>query len=167
MNTRQEEFRKDAKKRSQNCMQDFTESKENYKITQYGETYPMYYFIQDNRIDTEIIPTLEKYGVAKGMEKLKRYDPENAEKYYGDFRSIKGDFRNLLDQQIAAEKMWKSLPLDLRAKFGHSQKEFLEKGEKWLKSEIENYKKANTVAQVIETPKTETKATAATESKGE
>ena len=166
MNTRQEEFRKDAKERSQNCMQDFTESKENYKITQYGETYPMYDFIQDNRIDTEIIPTLEKYGVAKGMEKLKRYDPENAEKYYGDFRSIKGDFRNLLDQQIAAEKMWKSLPLDLRAKFGHSQKEFLEKGEKWLKSEMENFKKANTFA-ATETATTATTATTTAESKGE
>lgn len=164
MNTRQEEFRKNAKERSQNCMQDFTKSKEEYKITQYGETYPMYDFIQDNRVDTEIIPTLEKYGVAKGMEKLKRYDPENAEKYYGDFRSIKGNFRNLLDQKIAAEKMWKSLPLNLRAKFGHSQKEFLEKGEKWLKSEMENYKKANTVEQVIEAPKTETTTT---ENKGE
>lgn len=139
MNTRQEEFRKNAKVRSNACTQNFTEDKENYKITQYGETVNMYDFIQDNRTDTEILPTLEKYGVAKGMEKLKRYDPENAEKYYGDFRSIKGDFRNLLDQKIAADKMWSNLPMELKQKFGNSQREFLEKGEKWLKSEVEKY----------------------------
>lgn len=115
--------------------QDFAESKENYSIEQFGEKYNLYEHIQNAREDTEIIPTLEKYGMAKGMEKLKLYDPSQASKYYGDFSEIT-DMRNMMDKAKKAEEMWLGLPLELRQKFGNSQREFFEKGEEWLKSEI-------------------------------
>lgn len=125
---------KEREKNKHLYCQDFSESKKNYSITQYGEKYNLYQHIQNAREDTEIIPTLEKYGMAKGMEILKRYDPEKADMYYGDFSEIQ-DMRNLLDKSKAAEEMWKGLPLEVRQKFGNSKKEFFEKGGTWLKEE--------------------------------
>lgn len=137
--------------------QDFTESKENYSITQYGEKYNLYEHIQNAREDTEIIPTLEKYGMAKGMEKLKRYNPENAAKYYGDFREL-SDMRNMLDKAKKADELWLGLPLEVRNKFGNSQREFYENGGKWLKEETDKYiSKINQNNIETETTITETK----------
>lgn len=125
------------KNRHKYC-QNFSDSKENYSITQYGERYNLYQHIQNAREDTEIIPTLEKYGMAKGMEKLKRYNPEDAAKYYGDFSQL-SDFRNLMDKSKKADEMWKGLPLEIRQQFGNSQREFMEKGGAWLKKQHEEY----------------------------
>lgn len=129
---------KNREKNKHKYCQNFSDSKENYSITQYGQKYNLYEHIQNAREDTEIIPTLEKYGMAKGMEKLKKYDPENAVKYYGDFSEL-DDFRNLMDKSKKADEMWKGLPLELRQKFGNSQHEFMEKGEQWLKTEQEKF----------------------------
>lgn len=132
------ELLKNREKNRHKYCQNFSNSKENYSITQYGEKYNLYQHIQNAREDTEIIPTLEKYGMAKGMEKLKRYNPEDAAKYYGNFSEL-SDFRNLMDKSKKADEMWKGLPLELRQKFGNSQREFMEKGASWLKEEQEKF----------------------------
>lgn len=127
---------KNRKKNSEQHTQNFEKDKDNYSISLYGEKVNLYQYIQDNREDTEIIPTIEKYGVNKAMEKLKRYDPEKVSKYYGDFREL-SDMRNLMDKSKKAEELWNGLPLELRQKFGNSKHEFFEKGGDWLKSEYQ------------------------------
>lgn len=155
---------KEREKNKHLYRQDFSESKENYSLTQYGEKFNLYQHIQNAREDTEIIPTLEKYGMAKGIEVLKRYDPEKASKYYGDFREIT-DMRNMMDKSKKAEEMWKALPLEIRQKFGNSKREFFEKGDTWLKNEIETQLQKQT-ANITQATATTTN-TGATENDGQ
>lgn len=99
-------------------------------IKMAGKEFNVYDWIQEAREDTEIVPTLEKYGCIEGHIKI---DPE---KVYGDFTQMKG-LRNMLDQQKMAEQMFYDLPLETRLKFNNNMYEFADKGEEWLKSEIE------------------------------
>lgn len=108
------------------------------EIEKAGVKINVYEFIQESREDTEIYPTLEKYGSLKRME----LDTEGV---YGDFREIK-DLRSVYEQQKAADNMWLNLPIEVRKEFGHSKSEFMEKGENWLKNKIE-LKKEQTVIQ--------------------
>lgn len=106
-----------------------TFDKDNIKITKAGKEINVYQAIQDSREDTEIYPTLEKY---KCIDRLKL----NTEEVYGDIRNIK-DLRSTIEQVQEAEKLWEGLPLEIRKEFGHSKKEFMDKGENWLKNKIE------------------------------
>ena len=121
--------------------QDF--NKEEITVTKAGKEINVYNFIQESREDTEIYPTLEKYGC---IDRMIINEPD----VYSDLRNIK-DLRNSIEQVQEATKLWENLPLDIRREFGHSQKEFMEKGEKWLKNKIQEQK-----AQAeIEMPKAE------------
>lgn len=122
---------------------------ENIEITKAGKVINVYQAIQDAREDTEIYPTLERYGC---IERLKLNTPE----VYEDIRNIK-DLRSSMEQVQEANKLWESLPLEVRKEFGHSSKEFLEKGENWLKNKIDLAKAKNEELQkpTPETPKIE------------
>lgn len=109
--------------------QDF--DKDNISLTKAGKTYNVYEAIQMAREDTEIYPTLEKYGC---IDKL-QLDVKNAEQYYQDLRNIK-DLRGMIDQQREAQTLWEALPLEVRQEFGHSMNEFSQKGEQWLQNKI-------------------------------
>lgn len=128
----------DAKKNSDLFTQDFTESKDNYSLTQRGETYNLYQHIQDAREDTEVIPTLEKYGMAKGLEKLKKYDESRIQEYMGDFHEL-GNMRNLMDKAKKAEEMWWNMPSEVREEFGNSPREFIDKGHKWAETKYNEW----------------------------
>lgn len=104
--------------------------------------------IQAARVDTEIYPTLEKYG---SIDRIKL----DAKKVYGDFTAFK-DLRSMLDQQIAAKKMWEALPWDVRKKFDNNIHTFIKDGEKYLQEEIKKQQPA-------EVPQSDTPA----ETKGE
>ena len=103
--------------------------KDTIEIKKAGKTINVYQMIQENREDTEIYPTLEKYG---SIERMKL----DSEGTYADLRNIK-DLRNSIEQVQQADVLWQNLPLDTRREFGHSKKEFIEKGENWLKNKIE------------------------------
>lgn len=124
--------------------------KDNISITKAGKTYNVYESIQEAREDTEIYPTLERYGCIDRMQ----LNIQDTEKYYQDIRELK-DLRGTLDQQIKATEMWNALPLDVRAQFGHSMNEFTIKGEAWLKAKIDEAKalemKENNITQPKDT----------------
>ena len=99
-----------------------------------GKKYNVYDKIQEAREDTEIIPTLKKYGCIDRME-LDHYA------VYGDFRDF-NDLRTLKEQQIKANNMFYNLPLETRQKFNNDINQFMKDGEKYVKQlvDIDNAK---------------------------
>lgn len=106
--------------------------KDTIEIIKNGEKINVYQSIQDAREDTELYSTLEKYGSLKRMEL-------DTELVYEDVREMK-DLRGIFEQQKRANELWNNLPLEVRREFGHSQKEFIDKGEDWLKRKIDTEK---------------------------
>lgn len=106
--------------------QDF--NKEEITLTKAGKTYNVYDAIQEAREDTEIYPTLEKYGCIDRM----MLDTQGI---YGDFTTFKG-LRELKDQQKLADQMFYNLPLETRQIFNNDKNIFIKDGEKWLKNKI-------------------------------
>lgn len=94
-----------------------------------GKKYNVYDKIQENREDTEIIPTLRKYGCIDRMEL-------DHHAVYGDFREF-GDLRELKDKQIKAEQMFYNLPLETRQKFNNNINTFIKDGEKFVKKLVD------------------------------
>lgn len=116
------------------------------KIVKCGKTIDMHDLIQEARTDTEIYPTLEKYGC---IDRLVL----DAEGVYGDFTAMK-DLRGLIEQAQAADVMWNNLPKEVRAHFENNKALFVEKGETYLKDIIE---KQNKTIEKVEQGTTEIK----------
>jgi hypothetical protein len=104
-------------------------------LTKAGKTYNVYDKIQENREDTEIYPTLEKYGCIDRMML-------NTQGVYADFQEFKG-LREMKDQQIKADQMFYNLPLEVRTKFQNDKNLFMRDGEKWIKEMITKEAEAN------------------------
>ncbi len=109
-----------------------------------GKTYNVYDKIQEAREDTEIYPTLEKYGCIDRM----MLDTKGV---YADFTNFKG-LREMKEQQQMADQMFNNLPLETRKIFNNDKNVFMRDGEKWLKNKIA----AEEAAKQAETPKIET-----------
>lgn len=101
---------------------------ENITLTKAGQTFNVYDKIQEAREDTEIYPTLEKYGCIP-QDKL------DAGKAYADFTAFK-ELREMKDQQIAAMNMWNALPLETRKHFQNDIHLFAKDGEKFLREKM-------------------------------
>lgn len=99
------------------------------KLKKAGKEFDVHDFIQENREDTEIYPTLEKYG---SLEKI----TINSEVLYGDMTRIKG-LRDIHEQIEESQQLWDSLPFEIRHEFQGNKRLFMENGEKWLKEKIE------------------------------
>lgn len=100
----------------------------NEPLTMGNKKFVVYDFIQAARTDTEIYPTLEKYGCIDKMQM-------DAQKVYADFTAFK-DLRTMKDQQIMAQKMWADLPFDVRQHFNNNVHTFLAEGESYLKKQL-------------------------------
>ena len=101
-------------------------------LTKAGKTFNVYDKIQEGREDTEIYPTLEKYGCIDRMML-------NKQGVYADFQNF-NDLRDLKDQQNMATNMFYNLPLETRKEFNNNINTFVKEGEKWLKNKIEDEK---------------------------
>lgn len=105
--------------------------KDNIFIEMRGQKINVYQMIQEAREDTEIIPTLEKYGC---IEKL-GLDPQ---KVYTDMKELSDitDLRQIYQAKEKADKLWKQLPIEVREKFNNNAHEFMKNGQKWLEEKI-------------------------------
>ncbi len=103
--------------------------KDNITLTKAGVTYNVYDKIQEAREDTEILPTLKKYGCIEGHIKV------DADKLYNDFTAY-SDLRGVLEQKKQAEAMFYALPLDVRQSFNNNISQFTSGGEAWLKARV-------------------------------
>ena len=103
-------------------------------LKKYGKEIDIYDWIQESREDTEIIPTLEKYGC---LDRMKRDDNV----LYGDITELMKDgLRGVMQREQEADDLWNSLPWEYREQFQNNRALFLENGEKWLKDRIEKEK---------------------------
>lgn len=122
-----------------------TFDKDTITLTKAGKAFNVYDKIQENREDTEIYPTLEKYGCIDRM----MLDTRGV---YADFQEFKG-LREMKEQQIKADEMFNSLPLDVRIQFQNDKNLFMRDGKKWIKELIDK----ETAAGNKEYPTTENK----------
>lgn len=109
--------------------------KDSITLTKAGKTFNVYDKIQENREDTEIYPTLEKYGCIDRMML-------NTQGVYADFQEFKG-LREMKEQQIKADQMFNSLPIDVRLQFQNDKNLFMRDGEKWVKELIKAEEEKN------------------------
>lgn len=115
-------FKSPALKREEIKGQDF--NKDKIVITQAGKTFKVYDWIQEGREDTEIYPTLEKYGNLKPMQ-------VDGRELHADFGELK-NLRNLFEIDQKSTEMWNKLPLEIRNHFNNDRSLFVEQGEQWL-----------------------------------
>lgn len=114
-------------KRRKRASQSF--DKENITLTKAGKTFNVYDKIQEGREDTEIYPTLEKYGCIDRM----MLDHQGI---YDDFTKY-GELRDIKEQQKLANQMFYDLPLDVRQKFNNDISVFMKDGEKFVKKMVD------------------------------
>lgn len=107
-------------------------------IKKAGKTINVFDWIQSGREDTEIYPTLEKYGCIDRMVM-------NTQGIYDDFTKFK-DLRGIKEQQQAAEAMFYQLPLEVRQKFNNNISTFTKDGEAYLKKKLAEEKAAAATA---------------------
>lgn len=109
-----------------------------------------YDFIQEGRADTEVYPTLEKYGTLKPII-LER---ENVEQMFQDLTDIQnlGGMRGVLDHKKKTEEMFYSLPHDVRKEFNNNINTFSKNGLDYINKKINEFKQKEEIK--IETPTT-------------
>lgn len=108
----------------------------------------VYDFIQAGREDTEIIPTLEKYGSIEVM----KLNKQNAENLYQDFTQIQelGGYRGILDYQKKAKEMFYSLPSDIRKDFDNDINKFTKNGAQYLQNKLTEFNAENVQKEIID-----------------
>ncbi len=114
-------------KRRKRATQSF--DKEKITLTKAGKTFNVYDKIQEGREDTEIYPTLEKYGCIDRM----MLDHQGI---YDDFTKY-GELRDIKEQQKLANQMFYDLPIDVRQKFNNDISVFMKDGEKFVKKMVD------------------------------
>lgn len=87
-------------------------------VEKAGKTIHWKEFTKEANVDCEIYPTLAKYG----MLKEEMFDNKA---FVGDIEAY-GDLRASKDRELAIEKMWLSMPIELRAQYGHNKNLFLD-----------------------------------------
>lgn len=98
---------------------------ENPTIRRKGKDVDAQDYINSFKADTEIYSIIEKYG---SIEKI----PMDTQIIESDLQGIK-DRRDILDAQIKSERLWNSLPLEVRKEFGNNINEFRQNGLKFFK----------------------------------
>lgn len=114
-------------KRRKRMSQSF--DKDNITLTKAGKTFNVYDKIQEGREDTEIYPTLEKYGCIDRM----MLDHQGI---YDDFTRY-GTLRDLKEQQKMAEQMFYDLPIETRQVFNNDINQFMKDGQKYVKKLVD------------------------------
>lgn len=118
------------KNRGKSKSQNF--DKEEIHIIKAGKKINMYNWIQENREDTEIYPTLEKYGCIDRLI-------VNEEEIYGDLDAAL-NLRTAMERIKAGTEVWNRMPYDVRKEFNNSASEFIERGMDWAKDIIDKKK---------------------------
>lgn len=113
------------------------------KLIKAGKEFDVHEWIQSGREDTEIYPTLEKYGCIDRM-KL------DAEGIFGDFTEM-SDLRGTIEKMEKADEMWRNLPLETREHFQNNKALFIEGGMEYVKNIIKEKQKETETVQGAET----------------
>lgn len=120
------------------------------KLTKAGKEFDVHNWIQEGRDDTEIYPTLEKYGCLERMEL-------DHEALFGDMTEM-SDLRGTIERAKKAEELWNGLPIEVRTEFNNDKSLFAEQGLEWLKKKIDEKKKTTTEQGTVKEKETNTDA---------
>lgn len=128
--------------------------KDNITITMAGKTFNVYDKIQEGREDTELYPTLEKYGcIPTEMTKEQTIDF-----FKNNMSAVNGkiDLRNVQEAQIQSENLFYQLPLEIRKHFNNSIQEFQKNGYKYMNEKVKEWeaKQQKPVEQTTQTEAT-------------
>lgn len=113
--------------------------KEKIHFVKNGKKINIYDFIQEGREDTEIYPTLEKYGCIDKMML-------NREDVYTDYTELQKmrDLRGIKDFENQAKIMFYNLPTEVRKEFDNDINKFTRKADAYIeKLKAEDKAKAN------------------------
>lgn len=95
----------------------------------FGKKIAIQDYIEAGREDTEIYPTLEKYGCLTRMERT-------PSQIYGDFTEY-NDLRGNLEKAKKIKDMWNQLDTTIKNEFNNDMNEFIDRGMEWAKNKIE------------------------------
>ena len=98
------------------------------KFIKYGKEIDIQEYIDAGREDTEIYPTLLKYGCLKPLEC-------DVQGIYGDFTEL-NDLRMCADREKKCNEMWDQLPIEIKNQFNNSKHEFVDRGMEWAQNQI-------------------------------
>ena len=118
-------------------------NKEEIHFVKNGKKINVYDFIQEGREDTEIYPTLEKYGCIDKMML-------NREDVYADYTELQKmrDYRGVKDFENQAKQMFYNLPTEVRKEFDNDINKFTRNADKYIeKLKAEDKAKADALKQ--------------------
>lgn len=95
----------------------------------YGKELDIQEYIEAGREDTEIYPTLEKYGCLARMERT-------AGEIYGDFTEY-NDLRGNLEKAKKIKDMWNQMDTKVKNEFNNDMNEFVDRGMEWAKKKVQ------------------------------
>lgn len=118
-------------------------------FVKYGKEYDIQEYIEAGREDTEIYPTLAKYGCLTPLERT-------PSEIYGDFREY-NDLRSTIEKGRKIKDMWDQMPTDIKNEFNNDMNEFIDKGQEWAKKKVDAEIKAKESAEIQPATPVETK----------
>lgn len=108
--------------------QDFDHTK--ITFTKAGKKYNIYDVIQTAREDTELYPTLEKYGMIPNVENAEQFCKNRGNAFFAEFSETM-DKRDVHELNKKSEEMWLDLPREVREIFHNDKEEFMTTGLEW------------------------------------
>jgi predicted transcriptional regulator len=100
-----------------------------YTLTKTGRTYNLYDSIQEAREDTEIEPTLKKYGCIDRMI-------VNMPDVYADLRGM-NDLKSTIERQKKGQEIWDNMPREVKEEFNNNIYNFMDNGMEWAQKKQE------------------------------
>ena len=94
-----------------------------YTLTKAGRTYNLYDSIQEAREDTEIEPTLKKYGCIDRMI-------VNIPDVYADLRGM-NDLKSTIERQKKGQEIWDNMSREIKQEFNNNIYNFMDHGLEW------------------------------------
>lgn len=110
-----------------------------------GQKVNIYDLIQAGREDTEIYPTLEKYGIVPSINSAAEFFKNNGKGFYAEFEKTMNN-RDYHELMQGATEQWENLPLSIREKFHNNKEEFMTNGLEWLDSELKKIERIQNAA---------------------
>lgn len=124
--------------------QDFNHKKITFRKA--GKDINIYDLTQAGREDTEIYPTLEKYGILPSVETAAQFLANRAGGFYAEFEQMM-DLRDFHEIRQRSNEMWQDLPQEIRDKFHNDKEEFMNEGLDWLKAQMQPKEEVKEVKQ--------------------
>lgn len=106
-----------------------------------GKNINIYDLIQASREDTEIYPTLEKYGMIPSIETAEQFFKDRAKGFFAEFEETM-NLRDFHELQKGANDMWLDLPREVREQFHNDKEEFMTEGINWWNKELKKMEEA-------------------------